>query len=468
MWWLILLAGGFSFVSAKFVQVTVSKDIYCQSTTICGTVSQPLSLLMDFVNEMINTIHTQGTEWTYLGQYVNPNRFQWSVFAPPAQTVVSRVARNVSQKLKFSMATTAIFFNPVNFWGAKDIAGWTTLLTKNKVFLRDTKLIETLESQLATKKYELGVGGGWYEQINNQNLMIMRNILQKYIEAGIFQPWSVINDGVSYNNITSMLTSILSAAKSFLYFDTISQFDQISRWGTDGVRIIFDSGAMSVMKTDYSCARGITNPCDSNIKKFKDTIKTLIANTKNSWSDSLETFTDAIDRLGDIFSKNPSDEFTTREEELLKSMYGSTKIGSIKKPLNFSVEETNGNILSTISGISNSFTRSWKALTDKSVPATQEKVENIQKKTLVNTMSQDVFVTIMNQYLLDVFVSQTVDQDISISSEVKDITPAFTALGIQIQAIKDDILGWKEKKNSLISSLGEACELQCGRWGKCR
>jgi len=43
--------------------------------------------------------------------------------------------------------------------GTKDVLGNTVLLSKNKVFLRDTKLIEELESQLSTKKLEIGLGG---------------------------------------------------------------------------------------------------------------------------------------------------------------------------------------------------------------------------------------------------------------------------------------------------------------------
>jgi hypothetical protein len=41
-------------------------------------------------------------------------------------------------------------------------------------------------------------------------------------------------------------------------------------------------------------------------------------------------------------------------------------------------------------------------------------------------------------------------------------------LGNQINVIKKDILGGKEKNNSLLKNLWVACELQCGRWWLCR
>jgi hypothetical protein len=59
----------------------------------------------------------------------------------------------------FGVASAAVFANPTNWGGLKDVLGNTVLLAKNKVFLRDTKLIEELESQLSTKKLEIGLGG---------------------------------------------------------------------------------------------------------------------------------------------------------------------------------------------------------------------------------------------------------------------------------------------------------------------
>jgi hypothetical protein len=53
-------------------------------------------------------------------------------------------------------------------------------------------------------------------------------------------------------------------------------------------------------------------------------------------------------------------------------------------------------------------------------------------------------------------------------AEVRSVTPAFAVLGQQLSVIENDILGWKDRKNSLLWSLWGACELQCGRWGRCR
>jgi hypothetical protein len=59
----------------------------------------------------------------------------------------------------------------------------------------------------------------------------------------------------------------------------------------------------------------------------------------------------------------------------------------------------------------------------------------------------------MNAYVSDVFANQAMDIELATFSEVKDITPAFTILGNQINVIKKDILGGKEKNNSLLKNL---------------
>jgi hypothetical protein len=64
--------------------------------------------------------------------------------------------------------------------------------------------------------------------------------------------------------------------------------------------------------------------------------------------------------------------------------------------------------------------------------------------------------------------NQQNDLNLVSMSEVIAVTPAFKILWNQIATIKDKILGGKDKKNSLISSLWAACELQCGRWWLCR
>jgi len=69
-------------------------------------------------------------------------------------------------------------------------------------------------------------------------------------------PYSKIHAGVAYNNVTSLLTQVLSSAKSFLYFGTTDQFDSMSRGRSDkDIFVGFTPDAMAMIKRNYNCAR---------------------------------------------------------------------------------------------------------------------------------------------------------------------------------------------------------------------
>jgi len=82
-------------------------------------------------------------------------------------------------------------------------------------------------------------------------------------------------------------------------------------------------------------------------------------------------------------------------------------------------------------------------------------VENISPSP--NVPLDTVFTTkvtkSIDSYVYDVFASQQTDLDLVSMVEVRSVTPAFAVLGQQISSIKNDILGDKEKDNSLIKSL---------------
>lgn len=103
---------------------------------------------------------------------------------------------------------------------------------------------------------------------------------------------------------------------------------------------------MSYLTADYGCAQGFDNPCDSSIKKFIANMKNLSSSTSGSRSASREMVTDAVARLGELFSKKPSDDFKARESELLRSMYGNRTITSkrFSNPLKIKYDEQNGSV----------------------------------------------------------------------------------------------------------------------------
>ena len=446
---------------------------YCTTqSSICGTAPEQFTFLMDFVREMTVAIKTIGPEWAYLGQYVNPNWFQWTVFTAPKKTVLGTVARNVANKLKFGVASTAIFSSPVNFAGIKDMLWWIVLLSKNQIFLRDNKLVEQLESQVNDKKYELGLWGWWYDQIIPENRAIMQAIIQKYIDKWLLIPSSKVNPGVSYNNVTSLLTHVLSSAKSFLYFGATTGFDAMTRWSSDqSIFIGFTTNAITTVQRDYNCARWSNNICSSELKKIKNGWSKMRKSLSLWSSDTKKTFKDAVTRLWQIFSPSTQDAtYTARENDLLRSMYGSTQISkwtladSLKKSW-AGIKKSWAEVGQQVAGVVSDVT-SFRTF-PKDIKGTVQVIPTLPDSPPDTSATTDISKAI-DSYVYDVFASQKIDLDLVGMSEVKDITPAFAVLGKQISVIKNDIIGNKDKQGSLISTLWASCELQCGGWWSCR
>ena len=475
LWLLITSVSSFSFVGAQFIQTargTVTAEKYCKTSTVCGTAPEKFTMILDFVTEMMNSIKTIGTEWDYVGKYVNPNRFIGNDFNPPAKTVVGKLAKNIEQKAKFGLASTAIFSSPVNFAWLKDVLWWTVLLSKNKVFLRDAKIVETLESQVSDKRYELGLWWWRYEKIIPQNIAIMNSIIQKYVDKWLLLNWSA-TDGVLYNNVTSLLLRTLSAAKSVLYFDSVSQFTEFSRGGDNDIKITFNSKATKSIQDDYDCARGFIDVCDKNKATFTAIRKKITTSLSSSSYNNKKVFSDALTRLGQLFSKNKQKDdpsYQARKDELLRSMYGATKndrwvfAGSIKKSL---------------SGVLSDITTLWSDVSRFRNPP--KNVQDVKNDIVANKANQNILATTtpaqgadtfkeyLKSDLQDVFDQQSTDISLVSFSEAKDVTPTFNSLWNQIYAIKKNVLGSKEKDGSLIQSLWNACEAQCGLWWRwCR
>lgn len=478
LWLLITYVSNFSLAqTTNTPPVNDPTDaVYCSTqSAICGTAPQQFTYLMDFVREMMNAIKTVGPEWEYLGQYVSPNRFVGNVFTAPKKTIGGRVARNFAQKTKFTLATAAIFTSPRNFAGLKDMLWWVILLTKNQVFLRDNKLIEELDSQVNDKKYELGLWWWWYEKIIPENRIILQSIIDTYIKKWLLVPSSTIHLGASYNNVTSLLTQTLSAAKSFLYFGTTDQFDAMTRGGSDQITFIgFTDDAMAKVKREYNCARWPNYVCSSESKKLKEGWSKMWKSLSFWSKETKKTFTDAVDRLGQIFAKNQSQEFKDRQNELLTSMYGNVKVSS-STGLKWLLIDP---FKKSWDGIKKSWVEAGQQFADlasdvksfrsfpKDLNGTHKNVPTLAAPS-TSYITTDVGASI-DSYMYDVFLSQKMDLDLVSMSEVKGVTPAFAVLGQQVSAIKNNILGGKEKDNSLLKSLWAACELQCGRGWLCR
>lgn len=469
VWLVLTLVGGVSLVAAQTETVAPS----CENSTICGSPSPELRMIVDFVREMMNSIKTIWPQWDYLGEYVNPDWFEGNTFTPPQQNIVSRVGRNLAQKALFGVASAAVFVNPVNFGGTKDLLGNTVLLSKNKVFLRDTKLIEELESQLSTKKLEIGLGGWWFTKINSTNRAVMTNIIQTYVDKWLLDAKKIsFPDGVLYSDVISLLTKMLSSAKTFLYVDTINQFDEVStRWPND-IRIGFVAGLGEKMKAEYDCARWFWDVCDENKQSFAGLWSKLTSIVSGGVNDGfVDTIKDASNRLVQTFSKeeDQTDQFKARKNDLLQSTYGRSerrwKLIDVSIDGTGELKEVGDSLVDAWKYVAN---KDFRSVIDDQKKATEDAALPDAIAVSVYDTAEVIFENILRGYVSDVFEQQALDIELASFAEVKDITPAFELLWAQINSVEKNVIGTKTQEWSLVKALGDACELQCGRWWTCR
>lgn len=437
---------------------TIDDSAFCSTISICGSSSKEFTLMLEFSEELINAIKTVGTEWKYLGKYVNPNWFVGDKFTPPDMGLLKQATTSLTQKLDFLLATTAIFTSPQQWWGLKDIFAGILTLFKNKVFSRDLQRVEKLDADITQKRYELGLGWGWTKTVRAENLTIFQKIIDKYIDKWLFDTTSTISDGVTYNTITSMAGRIDTALKSFLSLNTTDQFDAFSKGAHDGFTLVFVQTSIAAMDRQYACARWPQNICDTTNANFIKNMKKIWSGAVDKIKKSISLITGAAQRLTKIFSND--DSYKAREQSLLNSYYGNKKMSKWRIQIN------TGAIFSQ-----------WRSMIFDDQSKTISSVDQV--KTAVSTPSPLTVDQLVNtdssQFSQRMFAGMSSfldDQQRDLSlinfAEVKDFSSYFNLLGQRIATIRTDIFGTKDTDN-FVKTLTTACEMQAGwLWTKCR
>ena len=238
--------------ASVFAQQATPPD--CSS--ICNVPASQLTLMLDMARELTNAIKTQWTAGDYIGKYVSPNRFEWNTFTPPKQGLADKLATNISQKLNFVAATTAIFTSPQQWWGVTDIFAGILALFKNGVFMRDLQSVQKMDALLTQKKYELGLWWGWFETISPTNVKVFQSILQSYKTKWLLTGSYAISSDTTYQNMTFFIERLLIAMKTFLsvnpYLQRGCQYYEWSRHYLFSMHsILFSENSISPRKDFY-------------------------------------------------------------------------------------------------------------------------------------------------------------------------------------------------------------------------
>jgi hypothetical protein len=174
-------------------------------------------------------------------------------------------------------------------------------------------------------------------------------------------------------------------------------------------------------------------------------------------------FTDAVKRLGAIFSKSKQeedDDYQDREYDLLNATYGQSKRqdGVFFNLIDLNYDK-NGELKELV-GVSSAEPPRKTNLVTKTLGATVEEIESAKAENVpaipANTSSmvgEERLKKELTAYVINVLDRQTTDHNLAAYHEIKDVTPAFNIIGQQIHIIKTEIIGNKDKEGSLIKNL---------------
>jgi len=429
----------FGFVVLRQWGVFAQEDMsYCKQSTICGTAPVEFTMMLSFAQELITTIKTVGTQWEYLWRYVNPNWFVGTVFAPPEQNIIGRAATNVGQKMNYLAATTAIFVSPKQRWWIKELLAGILVLFHPDVFARDLKRIEQLQSDITQKRYELGIGGWWSKTVRAENVALLQKVIDGYVAKWLLRSASIV-DGMTYNDVTAVASTIANALSMFLSTANTDYLLDVGR--SNGIRIIWGSGVISSMEKQYACARSPSNICSTDTAKFQENMKALGQDAWQKAEAAFHMFRDDAKRLLLVFDENPP-----KQDALLTAYYGNQrdKDGKI-------ITLRTGNILSQ-----------WRSISvEQQVKNTAPLDQVVASETASDTSLGQTFASWVLDRMVPLIEHQQNDLALAYFSEVKDFSYRFDTLGKAILGVKN-VIGNKDAENSLISLVWQACEMQCG------
>ena len=430
---------------SAFAQTTTSDDAYCQSISICGSAPQEFNMMLSFVQELINTIRTVGTEGDYLGKYVNPNWFVGTKFSPPDKNIIGKTWDDVKQKFNFGIATTAILVSPQQLWGLTDFFAGIATLFRNTVFSRDLQRLEALDSSITQKKYEIGLGWWWIEDIRAENIVLLQKVIDTYKVKWLLTQDSMIptNNSIKYSDVTAMASNLVAGLKLFLAGDSTETLFNLS---TSTMVINFKPEIIPSLQRQYDCAKWAQDICDPAYKNFSTTMDTTTKSATARITTALKIFADATQRLKEAFDPNNQSEYAAKESQLLTSYNGNQKASS---GISFSMD--NGS-----------------AFTNRRSTTVQAQTQNtnIIDQTRTNSNTSVAPITVQKDFdawmrdrMTPLMAQQNVDLSLVNFSEVKDYSSYFNQLGELLNNIKK-LIGTKDS-DGLIKELGQACQLQC-------
>ena len=477
----------------------------------CGSPAAQLRIMEAFIQDILLMIQTFGDNDNQLGAYTNPNLPSWPLQQwivglnedrrNVLQAWVDTSARAANQLAQSAQVTATILATDVYDLIRKDTFGWLAILTQTEAIVRDRAIMQQLDSYIQDKQFEMWLAAMYDSNITPEDYQRLSQIIAEYntIQWVPFQ--ATITSNTRYSNIIMMSRRMVSATKRFLSVGSTQQYgnnDFTRGWFS----VIFDMEEIQDMATAYKCAR-FGDTCAGDLKTFVDNIENIGQDTIQWAKQSVNTITEAAKRLKMAFSVpfkkadnlTPEEkEFLSKEEQLLRTVYGSDTARIIngwfggrkeaaeewKKSLQ-NLKDFANNTKATVSQKLATIEANKKELQEMSQKTRWENDRKREEITQQITTDFQAFITQSNantqaqentKDIVDatfVFVEQEhmAARTIFTIADTSPITIYYPLLAAQLDRIAT-IIGSKDNKWSIIENLWRSCELQCSNHsGRC-
>lgn len=454
---------------------------------ICQQPSKIFSRYTEFVYSTLANINSIGKLWDITGKAASPWLFQkWALTlknTDPWEKTTVTTSNNISKKLQTSMVIGILFAQDTIEITSTDILMGLSSSFKNKWFQRDLETLYDLDELIDQKKLELAEAWSFFNKATTQDRQAIQTNLNTYMTDLLEPSRSYINDNLHYNEIISVLEQSQQKRKYLIIRGMINQFTERNKDNNlqsqfittqqHNITIAYKVDSILQAQTEYKCGRWVS-ACDSDIKSFSKSIGQNIKQQGNSMKEALQRFWQSAQNLGFLFRKD------------------SSTISEKNKEKYESFLQKKNELASSYHWLDGQYTKWWIrekiAITSNGRNLIQSIVKNYQNKETVaqkskpkNTNEIPTTTTTENQKQLSIEFKTSIKESMNIilvsaalhsnranTSDPKSITNMIPWLNQKIKEI-NDIIGDRERKNSIIKNLGIACEKQCNNaWGICR
>lgn len=482
-----------------------------QECQTCWSPAEQLVIMKDFIIDMMTAIQTFGDNDNQLWAYTNPNLPRWPFQQwivglnedrrNVLQAWIDASARAANQLAQSAQVTATILATDTYDLIRKDTFGWLAILTQTEAIVRDRATMQQLDSYIQDKQFEMWLAAMYDSRLTPEDYQILSQIVAQYNNIQWVPFQAAITADTRYSNVIMMTRRMVSATKRFLSVGSTQQYGN-NDFSRGWFSVVFDMEEIEKMATAYKCAR-FGDTCAGNLKTFVNNIESIGQDTIQWAKQSVNTITEAAKRLKMAFSVpfkkadnlTPEEkEFLSRQEQLLRTVYGSDTSRIIngwfggrkeaaeqwKKSLQNlkdfanNTKATVSQKLATIEAYKQELqqtSQQTKWQNDrKREQTTQQITQDFQAfitQSNTNTQAQQNTKDIVDATFVFVEQEHMAARTIFTIADTSPITIYYPLLAAQLDRV-EKIIGSKDTKWSIIENLWRSCELQCrNQWGRC-